>query len=219
MAKNKIYVVKKGHKTGIFENVSWDIVKTYIDGYSGALYKGFTDLIEAKQYYLDEASTSSKKPKTKGLNKGTWDEETFDYNGLVAFTDGSNLGDGSKYSFGLVVLIDGKIVHTDARKYEDAFIAQRNVAGELKGAIAALTFAKEQGVKSLKLCYDYAGIEFWANGTWKANKELPKQYIRTVEHFKQFMDIEFIKVPAHENVRYNEQADVLAKTVLGIKAR
>src|SRR5699024_8691177 len=144
---------------GIFENTSWDVVKTYIDGYSGAVYKRFTDMVEAKQYYLVEICGVSKVAKTKkvkGSNKETWNEETFDYNGLVAFTDGSNLGDGTMYSFGLVVLIDGKVVHTDARKYADAFIAQRNVAGELKGAIAALTYAKEQGVKSLKLCYDYA---------------------------------------------------------------
>jgi len=44
--KNKYYVVWEGHQTGIFDK--WDKCKKQVDGYTGAKYKGFATLEEAK---------------------------------------------------------------------------------------------------------------------------------------------------------------------------
>lgn len=44
--KSKYYVVWEGHQTGIFD--TWDACKKQVDGYTGAKYKGFTTLAEAK---------------------------------------------------------------------------------------------------------------------------------------------------------------------------
>ena len=46
----------------------------------------------------------------------------------------------------------------------------RNVAGEIKGAEAAVKKAIELGVKELVIYYDYKGIEMWATGDWNRNK-------------------------------------------------
>lgn len=224
MTKNKIYVVRKGHRTGIFDLDPWDKVKTYVEGYPNAEYKSFSNLSEAKQYYMmgrtkSEMQMDELLQKESNLNptkKGVWVEKLFDYSGLVVFTDGSNMADASKYSFGMVALLDGVIVHTDARAYADEFCPQRNVAGELKGAIAAMTYAKEKGHKKVKICYDYRGIEDWATGVWRAKKDLSIKYVRTVNHFRKFMEIEFVKVPAHSNVKYNDMADELAKGALDL---
>ena len=51
MAKKKIYAVRKGKTTGIFE--SWNDCKNAIDGFSGAEYKGFSSLEEANEYLSD----------------------------------------------------------------------------------------------------------------------------------------------------------------------
>lgn len=50
MAKRKkLYAIRKGHKIGIFDQ-DWEIVKTYIQGYSKAEFKGFHTQIEAEHY-------------------------------------------------------------------------------------------------------------------------------------------------------------------------
>ncbi len=54
--------------------------------------------------------------------------------------------------------------------------AMRNVAGEVLGAMKAMTYAKEQGYQKLTLYFDYQGIESWALGTWKRNNTLTQEY-------------------------------------------
>ena len=44
----KYYAVKKGFKTGIFN--SWNECKQVVNGYSGAIYKSFEDIEEAKSF-------------------------------------------------------------------------------------------------------------------------------------------------------------------------
>ena len=48
MAAKKVYAVRKGHKTGLFE--SWEECKAAVDGFPGAEYKGFTTRAEAFAY-------------------------------------------------------------------------------------------------------------------------------------------------------------------------
>lgn len=211
MAK-KIYVVRKGHKTGIFRDTPWEEVKTYYEGYPGAEQKSFTNMGDAHRYFLGEETNAVRK--VNAVTKGTWNEETFDYSGLVIFTDGSCVSHGNAYSFGLVALLDGEVIHEDARRYDDKYKAQRSFSGELKGAVAAMLYAKENGHKKVRICYDYAGIEKFADGSWSAKAEIGQKYINTVKHISKDVDIHFIKVPAHSNVKYNERADTLAKEAL-----
>ena len=57
MAKNKYYVVWKGHKTGIFDN--WDDCKNSIFQYTGAQYKGYPTYDEAVQAFKTGPSHSA----------------------------------------------------------------------------------------------------------------------------------------------------------------
>lgn len=47
--KKKLYAIRNGHKIGIFDQ-DWEIVKTYIQGYSKAEFKGFHTQVEAEHY-------------------------------------------------------------------------------------------------------------------------------------------------------------------------
>ena len=64
----KFYAVKKGRKIGVFR--TWDECKEQVDGFSGAEYKSFSNLLEASQYL--NLSTDQKraimKPSEDNLN-------------------------------------------------------------------------------------------------------------------------------------------------------
>ena len=50
-AKNKYYVVWKGRKTGIF--TSWPEAEAQVKGFTGAQYKSFASLDEAKRAFAE----------------------------------------------------------------------------------------------------------------------------------------------------------------------
>ena len=62
MAKKKVYAVRKGRKTGLF--YTWDECKAAIEGYSGAVFRGFLTEEEAKVYLMgcaESEGTDTKK--------------------------------------------------------------------------------------------------------------------------------------------------------------
>ena len=68
--KNKFYVVWKGRNPGIYDH--WDACKKEIDGFQGALYKGFPDKASAEAAYAEGfkgfEKTASKTPLTSHLS-------------------------------------------------------------------------------------------------------------------------------------------------------
>ena len=98
--------------------------------------------------------------------------------------------------------------------YVDA--QMHNVAGEIKGAEAAMRFAVANQIKRLVIYHDYEGIAKWCNGAWKANKEGTKAYQAYYKSIRSMLDIEFVKVKGHSNDHYNDMADALAKQALGL---
>ena len=48
MSKKKFYAVKKGKCAGIYN--TWDECKSQVNGFSGAEYKSFLTMDEAKEY-------------------------------------------------------------------------------------------------------------------------------------------------------------------------
>ena len=197
----KVYAVKNGKKTGIFYN--WDEVKELISGFSGAEYKGFKTLKEAEAYLYGE--------ETEQL---TFESE----NTLVAYVDGSFDSERMKYSFGVVLIKDGKVIETISQVGESEEAASmRNVAGELSGAMTAIRYASQNGYEKIKIYHDYEGIGKWARGEWKTNLSCTASYKEYCEKMSKKIQLEFIKVPAHPGVEYNEMADKLAKEALDKK--
>ena len=197
----KVYAVKNGKKTGIFYN--WDEVKELMSGFSGAEYKGFKTLKEAEAYLYGE--------ETEQL---AFESE----NTLVAYVDGSFDSEKMKYSFGVVLIKDGKVIETISQVGEsDEVASMRNVAGELSGAMTAIRYASRNGYEKIKIYHDYEGIGKWARGEWKTNLSCTVSYKEYCEKMSKKIQLEFIKVPAHSGVEYNEMADKLAKEALDKK--
>ena len=204
MAK-KYYAVRKGLETGIFTD--WDTCKEKVTGFPGAEYKGFQTLPEAEAY-LGSGNAAATVPTIDSMLTepvpGT----------AVAYVDGSYV-DG-RFSYGAVIACDGAIKKLSDAMDDPDLATMHNVAGEIKGAEAAIRYAVEHNCRELWIYYDYEGIEKWATGQWKTNKDGTKAYKAFCDSMKNLLDIHFVKVKGHSGDKYNDMADLLAKQALGL---
>lgn len=197
------YAVKDGRKTGIYR--TWSECEFQVKGYSGAMYKKFSSYEEALQFINGQEKISLEK-----------DICNLSESEMVAYVDGSFDKDENYYSYGAVIFTDkGKETYSQKENHEN-MVEMRNVAGEIRGAMYAMKEAVAKGKDLLYLHYDYLGIEKWALGEWKTNKIGTKEYKEYCDSIKDNLEIIFIKVEAHSGVKYNEEADQLAKKALGI---
>ena len=190
----KYYAVKVGKVPGVY--TTWDQCKEQVNGFKGAKYKSFPTLEEANAFITGEV------PQVKGL---------------VAYVDGSYNQKTKVFGYGAVILDNGKIIHEISNgSNKEEFVEMRNVAGEIYGSLAAIKYAISKGYKSITIYYDYKGIEMWADGKWKTNKEGTKMYAALIQKYRRDIEIKFVKVAAHTGVEYNEAADLLAKKGAGV---
>ena len=127
---------------------------------------------------------------------------------LNIFVDGSFMNGAVGAAF--VVIDNDKVIHEEkwtVEKYKEL----RNVTGEMSAAMKAVKYAKENGYKYIRLYYDYAGIENWVTGTWKAKNEATKLYREWMLRQTENMKVKFIKVDAHSGNKWNNYVDKLAK--------
>nr|WP_296156578.1 ribonuclease H family protein [uncultured Blautia sp.] len=210
MAKKKFYAVKQGRKTGMF--LTWDDCKKQVMGYPGAIYKSFGTKEEAEEYLGLGAGENGESETTDGENK----EDSTATDAVEIYVDGSYHAATKEFSYGMVVLIDGK-EEKFSQKMTDPELAQmRNVAGEIKGSEAAMQYALDHEIPSIIIYHDYQGIASWCNGDWKANKPGTIAYRDFYRQASQKVNIQFRKVKGHSNNKYNDMVDELAKQALGI---
>lgn len=226
----KFYAVKVGKTPGIYN--TWDDCKAQVDGVSGAAYKSFKTAGEAAEYmgWSGGVSQTAYEEEIRGQNtfadkkmqqeqnatvSCNHEQDQPPYDG-IAYVDGSyNVATG-EFSYGVVMFHDGKELHFN-RKFNDASLAEmRNVAGEIKGAEAAMEYAVDNGMKKLSIYHDYEGIAKWPLRQWKANKEGTKAYQAFYDSIAKNVEVTFIKVKGHSGDKYNDEADRLAKEALGI---
>lgn len=196
----KYYAVKNGRIPGIY--TSWDECKKQVTGFSGAVYKGFTSRSDALAFLGVNVG--------EGLESGDIKTEAW------AYVDGSFDLKTKRYSYGMIIS-DGKNEYEFYNSFENAEMASmRNVAGEITASMSAINFCLERKIKSVTIFYDYEGIERWANGEWKTNKEHTKNYAEFVKNARSSVEIVFKKVKGHSGDKYNDRADFLAKKALDL---
>lgn len=197
----KYYAVKRGRKAGIY--TSWDECRKQIEGFSGAVYKSFTDYDVASQFVQGVMSQKEDRPKDI--------EKEYD---VYAYIDGSYDNSKKVYGSAILLFIKGKkVVHKFAGNKSE-LIDLRNVAGEIEAAKYVMQYAYNNGIKQIKIYYDYAGIEMWATKSWKANLDYTREYVEFYDRIKKHVDITFCKVKAHTGDKYNEEVDLLAKSAV-----
>lgn len=208
MAKKKYYAVKKGKTPGIYN--TWDECKVQVDGFSGAEYKSFGALEEAESYLKGNQKVEELRP-SESVPK--------EDDALIAYVDGSYNDETKEFSYGMVIIHNRKEKYFSQKVTDIELAEMRNVAGEIKGAEAAMRYALDNGYKKLWLYHDYEGIAKWCTGEWQAKKEGTKAYQAYFNSIKDSIEIKFIKVQGHSNDKYNDMADELAKkAIFGIIA-
>ena len=154
MAKKKIYAVRKGHKTGLFE--TWAECQKATSGYSGAEFRGFTDREEAMAFLQMSTTANVSEDKDKEAAGIVEVPE----NMVIAYVDGSFEKSIGRYAFGCVILTpDGEEFRKSGSGCDPEGVKIRNVAGEMLGAMNAVQWAKEHGYPAVELRYDYEGVE------------------------------------------------------------
>lgn len=197
MTGKKVYAVRAGRETGIFQ--TWKECQRLVTGYPGAEYKSFTTW-EAAEEYLGKKQ----------------DVQTIPETAAEIYVDGSFDVRTKRFGCGVVILYRGKEI-TLKHGYDDPASAElRNVAGEVMGAVNAIRYCQEHDIDEVYIYHDYNGIGKWGDDEWKANLPLTRKYKQFVADARKNMKIVFIKVEAHTGVKYNEMADRLAKDAIGL---
>ena len=227
MAK-KYYAVKKGRVPGIY--FTWADCQKNINGFSGAIYKGFATIEEAEAFVndsnvTDENSESVCLEQTKNIRQRNIEANTeknlsglenSENNTAIAYVDGSYNIATREYSYGAVIFYQGKEQHFSKKFANPERATMRNVAGEIEGSMCAMKYCMEQGIPQLTIYYDYEGIERWCTGDWKANKEGTIAYRDFYKEVTKKVQIRFVKVKGHSGDKYNDLADMLAKQAVGL---
>ncbi len=213
----KFYAVKVGKTPGIYS--TWDDCKAQVEGFPGATYKSFKTANEASDYLGWNGGgnvvnmTNATSVPTDEAGKAA--EITLPLDG-TAYVDGSYNASTGEFSYGVVMFHNGQELHFSQKFADEELATMRNVAGEIKGAEAAMAYAYEQGMNELKIYHDYEGIAKWPLRQWQANKEGTIAYRAFYDRISEKVRISFVKVKGHSGDKYNDEADRLAKEALGI---
>ena len=237
------YAVQKGRHPGVYEN--WSDCQREVTGAAGAVFKKFKTRAEAEAFVKADGydlqlpfddpeasapSSAAASTRTTVAPKGPLFHSVSDVTRedvlqelsvveteALAYVDGSfNLSTGV-YGYGGVLLCrDGSARPLQGHGRDETLRTMRNVAGEIHGSMAAIQAAADAGIASITIFYDYMGIEMWANGQWKTNKEGTRAYKAFIDKIRPRIEIRFQKVAAHTGVRFNELVDQLAKASVGI---
>ena len=197
VSMGKFYAVRIGRETGVFNN--WKDCELQVKGYPGAQYKSFLNIIEAEMYLEDSKITSTE------LSEDT----------LRIYVDGSYSKSQKRAGFGCVFVKNEAILKEVSK---ETTISSNdnlwNVSAEIAGVLYAVEWCIKKKISSIDIYYDYEGLRSWYHGSWKTNKETTINYVKKMNDFKKYININFIKVKAHSGNYFNEKADILAKKAI-----
>lgn len=135
------------------------------------------------------------------------------------YTDGSY--NTATAVYGGAYFVEG-VIEGSVSGDEPSLASARNVAGECLAVIRGLKDLVDKAQLTIGdtviIYHDYTGLSAWADGSWKAKKDVAKRYQKSISLFQsKGLEISFQKVPAHSGIKENEYVDTLAKAAVGLQ--
>ena len=214
-SQKKFYTVIRGCRPGIY--TAWygsGGAEEQVRGYTGALYKGFTTLHEAQQWF-ENAAASPRNDAGRSPSVTVPDVSGSLPGRVVVYTDGGSLGNPGPGGYGAII-IDGERQIELAR----GFRLTTNNRMELMACIAALEKLKVPADVVLHSDSRYVvnGIsKGWAR-RWRANgwMRTKSEAAENADLWERLLDlcdkhrVRFVWVHGHAGNRLNERCDRLA---------
>lgn len=213
MAGKKVYAVRRGRQTGLFN--TWAECEQQVAGFPGARFKGFTSAAEAMAWLAGDDSANAQgelftAPKSEDMTPP-------DY---IIYTDGSCLRNPDGPGGWAAVVLDADM--TKITELHGGDPSTTNNRMELTAAIGAMSYAAPGAVVDLYTDSQYLKNAFtknWLAG-WKrkgwvtASREPVKNQDlwRELDALYSARKIRFHWVKGHVGVEHNERCDVLARS-------
>ena len=135
-------------------------------------------------------------------------ENIYSGKGIEIDVDGSFQNKVTSYA--LIIRKNGKVIKQISGIVDETDVqGSHQVAGELEAAKEAVIFCKQNNIDKVTIYYDMKGIEMWAKGRWKTNKNITRNFADFIKDNP--LDIKWFKVESHVGHRWNEAVDKLAK--------
>jgi ribonuclease H-related protein len=125
-----------------------------------------------------------------------------------AYVDGSYHAGRKTVGYGAVILKDGEELTRLLGRVEE-YTESRQVGGELAATMRVINWCQQNKVSAIDIYYDYRGIEAWARGSWKTEKEMTQAYAKFMK--ASGINVHWHKVESHTGDYWNDVADELAK--------
>lgn len=213
MSVKKFYAVAKGRKPGIYNN--WPAAKAQIEGFAGAVYKGFPTIDEAQAWMKNPGF--SKPFSAPGRVKESPVESTMPKPGeVIIYTDGGSSGNPGPGGYGIV-----QVYGNEKKELSGGYRLTTNNRMELMGVIVALRNLEHKDVP-VTVCTDSSYVvngitkgwaRSWRKNNWiksdkkpAVNPDLWSELLELVEP----LDIKFVWVKGHAGHSFNERCDELA---------
>jgi ribonuclease HI len=212
--KKQYYAVRKGYEPGIYR--TWDDCKVQVQGFAGALYKGFATREEAEAFLNGTSAPAAKKASLPGESAP---DAPIPPGTVVIYADGACSGNPGPGGYGTVVLFG-----TTRKELSGGFRKTTNNRMEILGVIAGLETLAERSVVTIYSDSKYvvdAITKSWAvkwrsngwkrkvdNGEWAdaLNADLWARMLDLCDFHK----VTFQWVRGHSGNKENERCDVLA---------
>jgi ribonuclease H-related protein len=126
-----------------------------------------------------------------------------------AYVDGSYHAQKRTVGYGAIILKNGSEELARFLGRVDEYTESRQVGGELAATMRVIQWCQQEKIEAIDIYYDYKGIEAWARGTWKAEKEMTQAYAQFMR--ESGVKVHWHKVESHTGDYWNEIVDKLAK--------
>ena len=222
MAKKKYYAVAVGRQPGIYTQWGGDAgARAQVDGFQGALYKGFPTVEEARGFIRDgrsgenRSATPSRKTSTRSTARPNAVLPVILANRIAVYTDGSSLGNPGPGGYGAVIPSSG-----GNRELSGGFRKTTNNRMELLACIVGLEQFKTPSAVAIYSDSRYVvdGITKgwairWQRNDWRkstGDKALNIDLWERLLSLCDRHDVKFVWVKGHAGNPGNERCDQLA---------